>query len=142
MKIISVDPGKTTGVAMYQVENFESRFAVYQFTNIPDVIELLKKELPDVVLVESFKLHKNKATQLSGQENYSAEVIGAIKVFCAGELIPIRQQAPAVKDTVMQSLLERIGFWLPTKGMPHARDAARHLAAYLFKSSGVANVEI
>jgi hypothetical protein len=129
MKVLSIDPGKTTGIVYTVVPDFKHAIPV-QTSDVTDVLNLIENWAPDVVVIEQFILRKNTALKLAGSKMYSAEVIGAVQVKCTMLGIPIVYQQAYQKDTISTHVLKHLDLYDKTAGLPHARDAARHLARY------------
>lgn len=128
-KVMAIDPGKTTGVAKYDL--LTRTKDAEQFTDTALLLKALQAYQPDVVVMETFRPRPDKALAICGQDVYASEVIGAVKAFCESSAITVVMQQPAVKNTVRQKLLEYCGLWRITKSLPHARDAIKHLVAYV-----------
>lgn len=132
MRVVAVDPGKTTGTAWCDFVTQER--GVAQHTDITALVSWLTEIRPDVVVMETFRPRRDKALALCGQDIYASEIIGVVKMRCLEQNIPLAMQIPATKDTVRQALLTMCGLWNVTKGLPHARDAAKHLVVYALKN--------
>lgn len=135
MVLVAVDPGKTTG--MVCASNLFSSSQViqcFQVYSTQETVRRLDSYKPDVVILEQFRLLRNTAQQLSGQDMYASEVIGVVKDYCLSNSVELVMQQPQAKNTVSSKFLKALGLWEVTKGLPHARDAARHLVYYLLRS--------
>lgn len=133
IRIIAIDPGRTTGVAYYFRASTSDPFGAKQFVCVNALVDWLISVQPTTIIMETFRLLREKALSLCGQDIYASEVIGAVKVFCVSHNIPLIMQYPPTRNTVKRSLLELMGLWQVTVGMHHARDAAKHLVVYLLK---------
>lgn len=131
MRIVALDPGKTTGICSLVVQ--EDCFDSLDATHYPiekSVAVFLDHYKPDVVIYEAFRLYPWKSQQLSFQEMPAVEVIGVIKTWCnAHGIVPIEQPASS-RMMMSKEWLQKSGLWKVTIGLPHARDAARHLLYY------------
>jgi hypothetical protein len=100
MKIVGIDPGKTTGWAVITVEN--KKITLGKFGTTKDLSLLEIKPIladADVVAYEGFWIRPGKAEQ--GHFNWSQmqtpQVIGSIRTLC-GELgIQTKEQQPSQK---------------------------------------------
>ena len=120
---ISLDPGKTTGVAWrspYQIGSLLS-------TQWPgDLITVVLDGFHagytiDEIVVENFRSRPGPAVNLS-----APEVIGRVYAWADARGVPVvRQDASPVKRRVTADRLWAAGGW--KRGEEHARDAARHL---------------
>lgn len=134
MLIAGIDPGKTTGIVCTKAL-FSRDQVIYccQTSSTQETVDELEYLKPGVVVLEQFRLLRNKAQQLSGQDMYASEVIGVVREYCLSNTIELVMQPPQAKNTVSSKFLEAMELWEATKGMPHARDAARHLVYYLLR---------
>lgn len=129
MRIIALDPGVTTGVAIYDIDTDR-----YEFEQLPESLEAthdcLSLMSPDVVLYEDFKFRPN----LMKAETYSLQVIGVIKLWCEQRFIePALTPLPAeAKAFWTDDKIKALGLW--TKGLKHAMDALRVLLLYREKT--------
>lgn len=134
IKVISIDPGKTTGVVMATLPHFEDAVAL-QVTDTATLFALIDEFEPDIVLVEQFILWSRTALQLAGSKMYSSEIIGALQTKCTMIGVPIVFQQAYQKDTISEYVLKHLGLHDLTVGKPHARDAAKHLARYCWDTT-------
>lgn len=107
-------------------------------------LSLIKQYKPDAVVVEGYRLYNHKGMKASSQSNSELEtvqLIGAIKVFCRENLIPLDiQYASEVKARWHEDVLVRQGY-LEKKGNryyfkgeitnTHKRDALKHGLHYV-----------
>lgn len=130
MIIIAIDPGGTTGVAVWsQTEGLtvqaqiDDRYAVYEWLdnwNLPNII----------IVVEDFKPRKGA---LSYQPD-ALRIIGYAEGLAHLRGWGFKLQTPAdAKTFSTNDKLRKVGFYRPN--MDHARDAARHLLLYLCSTS-------
>jgi hypothetical protein len=131
--VVALDPGKTTGAVYAQMPYTNCTASCTQVQGIEPVVHLLDSYKPDLVIAEQFRLQHSKALQLSGQVMFASEVLGAVKNYCHQHSIKLLLQMPFTKNTVSDKFLKIMGLWERTTGLPHARDAARHLVYYLLQ---------
>lgn len=98
MKVLSFDPGKTTGIA-YQDEN-----ATFAMTDTQDIYTWLEKvdlaKTPvDQVVIEDYVIKPHQATMNVGVKQDALETIGAIKFWAARNKIPVQMYDPKLKPT-------------------------------------------
>lgn len=130
-KYIALDPGETTGVAIYtqkkspgQVDRFWKRL---QVVTHQEVWELLAKEDPHVVIAESFVQSTG-----AGATNFGAvEINGVIKLYQQLTDKPIVWQGRQIKNFWDDEKLKTVTLW--EKGQKHAMDATRHMLYYLMQ---------
>jgi hypothetical protein len=137
MKIIAIDPGKTSGYAFSDTEN--GKCAVGQSASIAELYVVLDEYVPDIVIVEAYKIYPNRAMQQAFSTVPSAEVIGAVRGWCYQHKCDIVLQDAAVRKVVPNEFFETTKFNGLLKGLPHARDAALHLTYYILKHRLAAN---
>lgn len=119
MKIIAIDPGGTTGVAIYA----DGEYATMTLP-INDVMQQLNDwAMPDVFVVEFFAT----AGRLSRYGLATIDLVGQIKGYCFAKNIPCVTQSP----------MSRKAWVLPAekvlRGRPHViheTDALAHLLEY------------
>lgn len=125
--ILAVDPGKTTGVVLYDVQTDE--VVMHDEVDFNQLGELLQgMDLPDVVVVESFNLSPAKfGFGGSGVEYKSPlEVIGAVRMWFGLHGVEVVLQSPAC----LQSKSKKRQAKEYLEG-PHARSAMVHILYYL-----------
>lgn len=131
MKILSADPGITTGVTVVDGGG------AYSFWQIDcrslEAWELFLKGVnPDVILYEDFKHRPN----LMKAELYSMQVIGVTRLYAEKRGIeipftPIPSEAKAFWD---DAKIKKLGLWRPGKNFEHAMDALRVYLTYKQKT--------
>jgi hypothetical protein len=130
--ILAVDPGKTTGLALFDGHSLTA-WQAETWDAVEQVERFLDRaaQLDDVLIVESFVI--GQATLRKGRgENWSLESIGAIRYLHRrmGEPCILHfQQASSVMRFATNEKLRAVGWW--TQGQEHARDATRHILTYL-----------
>lgn len=144
--LIAIDPGKASG------------FAVFDYTNLDDIKVLQSAELNqmdtvfevDTLLTDadefgnsgSYEIVMEKFTitaqtgKNTNAENWSPEIIGAVRYLAWLHKVPFSEQTPAeAKNFVPNDRMKNIGIW-HIGGEGHARDALRHGVLYLVKNKG------
>lgn len=129
MKLIGIDPGVTTGWASYDTERWSGLCG--ECRGLEDVRNVLDAYLPDVVVLEQFRLFPWKAKQQSWSNMPAAEISGIVDLWCRDHMVVLCRQTPGLRKTVPNEWLKALGLWKPSRGKPHARDAAKHLASYI-----------
>jgi len=133
IRILGIDPGGTTGVI---VLHFTSRrpfvTGPFQFAHGADVMEVLSSELvgPKLTLVamERFVVSRRAGrSKTAGAGEQARNIIGAVTALCQkARVTVVTRSASQVKHWATDKRLEAAGLLAPTRGLPHARDAARH----------------
>lgn len=141
-RIVGVDPGHTTGVAVVEWDGSPRLDA--STVKVTDLVQLSEGEVPvvdvvveymrdalptaDLVIVERYQI---TARTLQASRQYDAlYVIGAIKALSvlhgSGSSSVVLSTAAAAKNAVDDAVLKEGGWYSGTRGMPHGRDALRH----------------
>jgi hypothetical protein len=127
MRILSLDPGGTTGVA--QISYSESESPILDFVEqveggllgFLDWWNAREKHDWDMVVCEDFVLRPSvKFPDLS-----PVYIIGALTALKG----VVTLQSPSLKPLCNDEVLKRMDFY--TKGKPHGNDASRHGIIYL-----------
>lgn len=130
MRVLSLDPGGTTGYAITtfgpnlelniersgQIKNGLKGFLDFHW----DVLE--SQEL-DFIICENFELREG----IYGADLTPVYIIGALEALYP--TVPIIYQAPYQKPLVDDDRLKKLGLYEP--GKPHRNDAVRHMVIYL-----------
>lgn len=136
MKLISFDPGKTTGiVGTYGTdpENFLLDFVQElpweERANIPDIILFYQ---PELIICESFIVRDDfTASALQGRTVFSERIIGWIEASANG--IPIIFQTPSQRESKRNPVLSQHKQLV--KGSNHIKDAYQHAKIYIIKKA-------
>lgn len=87
-RLISFDPGKTTGFVIFDAIDFKAReydlvaVGVIEWHDRRYIETLLKNTQPDHIIIEDFKLRRDKALEQSGSDMPAPRVIERIFVYC------------------------------------------------------------
>jgi len=147
VRLLAVDPGETTGFALFDTESGESYF--WAEPSAMDAVTYVNGKLHDgeleVLIVERFTISSRTVQATRGGSNTAIEIIGALRWLAHtysnqhnedGELrktIPFVVQSPSdAKAFVTDEKLKRLGWYTP--GKDHARDATRHLVTYMVRN--------
>lgn len=125
MRVLSIDPGKTSGWALHETDGQVSAGQLPHF----DMIETAWTQIPrcNVVVCESFII--TTSTVKKTQETWSLRQIGAFEWMARRLGVPFVLQSPASAKTFStDDKLHKMGWWI--KGQDHGRDALRHLLLY------------
>ena len=137
--ILSVDPGKATGMTLFSIERGEEPVLIwageYQQEEYAKPIRDTLVEYPDVLVVcERFII--NAQTVRNSQAPYSLEQIGILKQLMLDDgLDPdhLLYQSPAdAKKMFPNEALKKLDYWYKG-GEGHALDAIRHALLYSVK---------
>lgn len=131
-KIMSLDPGGTTGVCILTHEDLW-RFTVYQIGPGPHHAELWRTicvEMPDILVCENFLYQRRPMEKGVGVEIISREYIGIAKLFCEihEDETKFVLHPPSHMKFWTDEKLKKV--YCYTTGKPHANDAMRHALYY------------
>jgi hypothetical protein len=134
IRVLGIDPGGTTGLAdiTYWPISQELRdISPSEITggNVLAVIgSLLSLQRPDLVAVEKFVVSRRSGRSSTAQAGEQARlIIGGVARLCQEHGVRfVQRPAGIVKPWATDRRLDAAGLLAPTKGMGHARDAARH----------------
>ena len=149
--IISVDPGKMTGFAVYHLRKGpefpvgpwpnsvgkEWKFVswerpTWEAVKAVDLLLQDNKDLLEAVVCESYHITM-QTLKKTRTENWSMESIGALRYVSTLAGIPFILQSPADRMFSTDAKLKAMNWWNPSKG-GHANDAARHMMLYLART--------
>lgn len=131
MRILAVDPGGTTGIALkdFCCEPFNEAPGTWMPVGFQRTASLLEQKILydecDLVVCERFTIGPSTRGKSTRGSNEAIELIGLTRYFCSKQDVPFEEQAPAdAMSFVPDSRLRMIG-WYKT-GEDHQRDAMRH----------------
>ena len=135
MRIACIDPGGTTGIAVFVVEpgdvRLEHTLATKSYAQIFRFLTSLIKNELDHIVCEQFRLLPSHAADLSYSTFPSSEVIGILKLLNELLEIPITFQNPGDRSFFDDiSKLKALGYY---DSNVHIRDAIMHGLAFLSK---------
>lgn len=126
--IVSIDPGKTTGVCAirYKGKNsfevllscevsWESRYTLY---------DILSRYQPVYIVLESFRLYPHKAQEQIGSDFPSSRIIGMVEAYAQQLGLAAPTFQPAVCMQMVEVLPEHKGYLRMTS--EHRKDAYKH----------------
>lgn len=130
MRILAVDPGKTTGWVIYQ-EGEDLEFGQSAFEPFVKKVERVQQGISsyiDTIVCERFTI--NTFTTKNSNQTDALEVIGYLKSVAVRYQTRFLLQMPSsAKTFATDERLKDAGLYIV--GQDHARDAARHLLLYL-----------
>ena len=133
--ILSIDPGKVTGVALYDSYNnvFETweiagRYELRRWMDYPNAWGSSYGE----IVAEDFII--SQRTIKTTPQKDPLRIIGWLDMVCEENRVPFTLQTAAqAKSFSTDAKLRHLG-WFTSEGEGHANDAARHLLAYLART--------
>ena len=132
-KVIALDPGRTTGIAISEgkeIDSFELRYedGLQNIFNTLSFASVLPNDMEEFHLVyEDFYFRQG----LTNIDYYPLQVIGVINYFSEVKNITPVAQNPSLKGFWLYNKaakLKKIGLYKP--GKPHAMDALSHALYY------------
>jgi len=149
VKVMSFDPGKTTGWCKHFVYAEAKRSFTERHTSEgerhwaggqigPDehhdkLYNMLAVEDPKIVVCEAFnyQIRKLDGVQMPGIELISREYIGVLKLWCQLRKKPFILQQPSILsiEWCKDPALAKLGIY--TAGEPHHNDATRHMLHFI-----------
>lgn len=133
MIVYAFDPGKITGVAMWNTEAMVGpQFYAWQFT-VEELYEFVDERCGHFEYAQIEKFTITAATVKKARESEPLDVIGYLKYAAWRCGFKVGWSKPAdVMRSFPDAALRKAGLYTPGKG--HANDAARHLAWYTVKN--------
>jgi len=149
MRILSLDPGHTTGYSVWDFPDdilgkrqlkYTEDISVYlldagTFPYHYDVARLTHEWSIERVVFEEFRLYGHKAATQVGSDLATVQVIGILKYICKIRGIKwFKNMAVNAKKAVTDDTLKRHNVWeykIPASVIRHARDSMRHAIYYL-----------
>ena len=122
MKIMSFDPGETTGFAVLDTDTGSWMTGVIGLWHTID--SLLDCHKPDVVVFESFKLYPDKAHTQVWSDFPAVKVIGVIEYLCEKKKVPVHSQSASQAKCLSFNTGDQ------SKLSNHEYDALRHAVLY------------
>lgn len=134
--LVAIDPGRTIGVAVAKVTD-RVVISYSQFEFQPATLwSRLSEWNPSMIICESFR-YRQRAT---GADLTAVEVIGIVRLWCDLQGVSLLFQTPAQgKSYWSDDKLRQLDLY--ERGLPHGRDACRHLLYWLHFGSGYLEVE-
>lgn len=143
-RLLSLDPGETTGWSVWDSHDNATRYELYDSgqlatwdkeatistsgpirTCIINFPRLLKHYAPDMVVLESYRVYEWKADSHSWSDVPTLRIIGSMETRLHDVGIPYYfQTAQMAKNFVTDDRLVEWDFW--KRGQRHARDSMRH----------------
>jgi hypothetical protein len=132
--ICGIDPGETTGFVLMCLTSTKGDYDVIKAFEIPwgrrfELRNLLHKYLPDVLVIESFRLYEHKAKDQIGSDFPSVRVIGITEAYMYElDCLKAITYQPAHVTARVQVLARHVGV---IGSSEHVKDAYKHLRYYL-----------
>lgn len=129
-RIIAVDPGAMTGIAVWHPNESLPSAAELDIPGVYEFVEheVLNVKVPTHIVCEAYLI--TQATIRNTRQYWSLELIGLFRwaAWRSGATFGKLQTAATAKSFATDDRLKALGWWRPGKG--HANDALRHLLTY------------
>ncbi len=128
IKILSLDPGITTGIATLDFS--DAVHADQVKCDHRAFFDFLVGYDPDSIIFERFVYQRRDKVEL-----WPVEVIGIIRLYSEQFEVPLYAQTPSqAKNLWTDDKLKKLKLWQP--GLGHGMDAVRHLLYHLVVTKG------
>lgn len=143
MKLLALDPGGTTGFAVYKLiggvgrSYFEKEKIGIRDTkeNRDELVELLLTTNPDILVCENFRLYPWKSNAQAWSQLIESRIIGMCELYAKMNDISLVMQTTDNRDIGYKwGAITRVPKSNPAN---HAYDAEAHAAFYIIKNGGV-----
>lgn len=132
IRVLGIDPGGTTGLAVLGfADGLKVLSAFGQITDRDTLMTTVATSFlstVDLVAIEKFVVSRRSGRSSSAQTGEQARlIIGGVAQLCREHGVRfVQRPAGTVKPWATDRRLDAAGLLAPTKGLGHARDAARH----------------
>lgn len=139
-KVLALDPGETTGAAVFKGPKLEVTYQLRGLTTVDRALAiegLMAEHEPEAVIVERYRVYRHKAQSHAGSDLPTVRLIGAIELLCHQHGLTLYWQTPSdAKGFITDDRLKTWKYY--RAGCPHAMDAVRHgLYFLLFKHAKI-----
>ena len=141
MKVLAVDPGKRTGLALWvsHTDKDAKQYGEHQswIEDWQQSMATIEAWVPNVdhLVVERFTISQGTVKK-AAEAGWSMGGIGCCQYWAAKHGVPITLQSPAdAMNFAPRAKLERLGWRKP--GPDHADDATRHLVLWLANNRAI-----
>lgn len=136
-RLISLDPGETTGLAIFENGKLVQQDQLNTKT-IPIGVQTLNRILDGeetMVVFEDYRVYGHKTESHAWAGLHTPQLIGVIRTFCTLRDMPtFTQMATFAKGFATDPKLKEWGMY--SVGQKHARDAVRHGTYYMLFNQG------
>jgi len=130
MRLLTFDPGGTTGIARYDSAENQRYFVSFElptFAALDAIYELLSSESPpDLVVGERFIIGQGTVKKTRAGSYAALHSFGAVEYLCHRFNVDFDSQTPSERKFADNAKLKLLGWRNPTPG-GHCDDAARHM---------------
>lgn len=126
MKILGIDPGGTTGVALLEIVDNSYGVIPDELDETQAVVDFITYHMPEIIVMEQFRLYAHKGKALRWSTFVASEIIGVVNYIAKQHNIPVVMQ-----NASMIASLELTG----STGGGHSDDALKHALVYLMRNN-------
>lgn len=132
LTVMAFDPGKTTGIAVVQAPCTVVEIGEIKGERTDAFRDIVHRHAPNVVVVEAFRPHPNKAAHLVLNDLPASRMVGALEHVCQEESVPLVLQEASVKGFFIPRLLRLVLEADARRYSRHALDALSHALYYIW----------
>lgn len=134
MRVISLDPGITTGYGMAAIEDSTICHLAYgqEKWEVDQLWDFMAKTHPDVIIMEDFTYRRHQ----KHAELFSVQLIGVTRLYCLRTDTPFYKQKPAYAKNDLWTDEKFKELEIYQKGLEHGRDAVRHFLQWFSFGGG------
>lgn len=133
MRVISVDPGGDTGIALWDVytkyDEHKYRLISTKAVKPEEFYKIMREANFDLIIYEDYKLFPQYAKTMSGNDFISSQLIGVMKSTAYLEGIPTHHNLSNIKPFWTDDLLRHLNLYVT---IDHRRDAIRHFLQWFY----------
>jgi hypothetical protein len=142
VRVLAVDPGKTTGLALYR-DVFRKSEDMHEWTawmlpwqqSMDAIVDWIQNGELDHVVCENFVISRNTLTK-GADAHWPMGGIGITRWMCERTHVPFDLQMPSdAKGFATNDKLKKLGWKTP--GKDHPDDATRHLVLFLARTGAI-----
>lgn len=136
MQALILDPGKSTGFAIFTRATKENRWEKSRIgvRQEDEALDLFAQFQPERVVIEKFRLFPWKGKNLAWDQLWASQIIGAAKLYCRQNTIVIVEQTTDNRDIgYMHGQVPRLPKSNPAN---HAHDAWAHGCYWVINTVG------
>ena len=135
-KVISIDPGKTTGYCYADLTpGLSLEYHPFQsFDDVDDLWRRLKEYEPQYIIIEDFEFRQKSR---AGLVLFPVQMIGVARLYSLIAPPPVSlylQKAAQGKSYYKDPILKKNDLYV--RGLPHGMDASRHLLHWITFGAG------
>lgn len=144
MRVVAIDPGVTTGVAIHEVfpDSVNPQWRKEELgpdKHHLDLWKFFQFNPPSVIVCERFEYRnvRHRGANMPGIRLESREYIGVCELYSQMHNVPLEMQTVAsAKNLFTDDKLKGLGLYRAPSGRQHMNDATRHALYYIVVTLG------